>query len=268
MSDADVEMLVESAKKLSLVDIFAVRTSTVSSPFNLLLVPVLVRQGFIFCLPNSPSTVFTVQSLRAYHVLKMRTPQVSTQSYVRSLCDLHRVVFNTHLARQFVQVFNMYIQIKHKVAGFVREALRCDMPDWHLAHVCPCCMYHLTDEPELKYSMFYTMDGNDSLKCAYKCLQDISEGAGASSKLPSLLKVPPDRYLNCETVNKWANNWLDALISDEGMEDNPCAGRWKNMKDNIAKKMWAVFNETGIFLAVCRHGFLLLVADMVRSREL
>jgi hypothetical protein len=40
------------------------------------------------------------------------------------------------------------------------------------------------------------------------------------------------------------------------------------MNDNLTSRMWGVFDETGIFLALCRHGFVLLVADMVRSGEL
>jgi Kyakuja-Dileera-Zisupton transposase len=49
---------------------------------------------------------------------------------------------------------------------------------------------------------------------------------------------------------------------------NPCADRWKNMKDDLTKRMWAIFDETGIFLALCRHGFCLVIADMVQSGEL
>jgi hypothetical protein len=40
------------------------------------------------------------------------------------------------------------------------------------------------------------------------------------------------------------------------------------MKDDITKKMWGIFDETGIFLALCRHGFALVIADMVMSGEL
>jgi len=40
------------------------------------------------------------------------------------------------------------------------------------------------------------------------------------------------------------------------------------MKDDITKKMWGIFDETGIFLALCRHGFTLVIANMVMSGEL
>jgi len=31
--------------------------------------------------------------------------------------------------------------------------------------------------------------------------------------------------------------------------------------------MWGIFEETGIFLSLCRHGFVLVAADMIRSGE-
>ena len=40
------------------------------------------------------------------------------------------------------------------------------------------------------------------------------------------------------------------------------------MKDEVTSRMWGVFDKTGIFLVLCRHGFVLLVADMVKSGEL
>ena len=40
------------------------------------------------------------------------------------------------------------------------------------------------------------------------------------------------------------------------------------MRNETSAKMWGIFEETGIFLALCRHGFAMVVADMVRSGEL
>ena len=49
---------------------------------------------------------------------------------------------------------------------------------------------------------------------------------------------------------------------------NLCADRWNNMKDDVPKQMWVIFDETGVFLALCRHGFALVIADMAQSGEL
>jgi hypothetical protein len=59
------------------------------------------------------------------------------------------------------------------------------------------------------------------------------------------------------------------LISSQDDDDyNLCADRWKNMKEDITHKMWAIFDETGIFLALCCHGFSLVITDMVQSGKL
>ena len=40
------------------------------------------------------------------------------------------------------------------------------------------------------------------------------------------------------------------------------------MSDGKTAWMWGTFDETGVFVALCRHGFVMLVADMVRSGEM
>lgn len=40
------------------------------------------------------------------------------------------------------------------------------------------------------------------------------------------------------------------------------------MIHKLTAGMWGIFDETGIFLALCQHGFVLVVADMVQSGEL
>lgn len=47
-----------------------------------------------------------------------------------------------------------------------------------------------------------------------------------------------------------------------------CVKNWKAASAEEKKKMWAIFDESGIFASVCRHGLVLWIADMVRSGEL
>ena len=56
--------------------------------------------------------------------------------------------------------------------------------------------------------------------------------------------------------------------TDGAPEDSPCATNWKAAAADEKKKMWAIFEETGIFACACCHGFILLITDMVRSSEL
>jgi KDZ transposase-like protein len=47
-----------------------------------------------------------------------------------------------------------------------------------------------------------------------------------------------------------------------------CVDRWRNAGPEARKKMFALFAVAGIFLAVCRHGHVLVICDMIRSGEL
>jgi hypothetical protein len=47
-----------------------------------------------------------------------------------------------------------------------------------------------------------------------------------------------------------------------------CVDRWKNVGPEGQKQMFSMFLLTEIFVCLCRHGFLLLLCDMVQSGEL
>ncbi|KAJ7816457.1 hypothetical protein B0H14DRAFT_3089810 [Mycena olivaceomarginata] len=184
------------------------------------------------CAPWNPSVAISMRVLELYQTTHIRCPQLAIQSFVKSLCDLH--------------------------------ALGRDTPNWRLKHTCPACMYKLEGGDELIFSMLFAMDGNDSLKRVLKCLKtDGSEEeptAGPSIERDDSRDGGEDYILRQERVDRW--------VRSRGDPSNPCSGRWKNMINDVTSRMWGIFDETGIFLALCRHGFALVVADMVRSGEL
>ncbi len=47
-----------------------------------------------------------------------------------------------------------------------------------------------------------------------------------------------------------------------------CSRNWKAAAADSKKKMWSIFEETGVFALCCRHGFILWLCDMRRSGEL
>lgn len=47
-----------------------------------------------------------------------------------------------------------------------------------------------------------------------------------------------------------------------------CVKRWKNAAPEAKKKMFALFDASGIFVMLCRHGHVIKCCDMVRSGEL
>jgi hypothetical protein len=67
----------------------------------------------------------------------------------------------------------------------------------------------------------------------------------------------------------------EILAEDDGyvMEtDDPqlksCASNWKAATVAEKKKMWGIFDKTGVFASACPHGFILWLVDMVQSGEL
>ncbi|KII93196.1 hypothetical protein PLICRDRAFT_383096 [Plicaturopsis crispa FD-325 SS-3] len=262
--------------EVTVVDIFTVKKISLPIlPTDRYVASAFVRQGVMPCSPIAPTVGITTDALELYRVAHLRNPHFSIQAFVKTLCDLHTVPFRRHLSRQFSIAFDLYLAIRADVDKAVHAALHRSSPDWRLKHACPACMYKLKDEDPLLFSMLYTQDGNDSLRRVVKRSPSDEDGKlGPSSELPTARQVKGDRYLSREYVNKWANRELQnatAVADDLDKDpdsDTPCGGRWKNMNQAILDRMWGVFDETGIFLALCRHGFSLLIADMVRSGEL
>ncbi|KAK1231535.1 hypothetical protein PQX77_005367 [Marasmius sp. AFHP31] len=63
--------------------------------------------------------------------------------------------------------------------------------------------------------------------------------------------------------------WLNVLETDELRACiDACVDRWKAASPDAQKKMFAFFAITGVFVAVCRHGHLIVMCDMRRSGEL
>ena len=95
-------------------------------------------------------------------------------------------------------------------------------------------------------------------------------------------------FLSHQYVNKYADevkrkvpsedsdDTLETHLSDEGdPTDSPqpgvtvaCADNWKASQANEIRRMWNIYEETGVFAAACRHGMILWLVDMVRSGEL
>jgi len=192
------------------------------------------------------------------------------------LCDLHTVPFKSYLSYQFSIALNLYLSIWTSTKHAVQVALLRDTEDWHLRYLCPLCTYTLVDKEKLKFSMLYTVDGNDSLKrilwqeAVLPMLTEADEPVlGESSESTDTRQAGKGVYLTREQVDEWSKEILEVLnIPNDNDEDSPCAEHWKNMKTELTARMWGIFEETGLFLALCHHSFVLLLANMVCSGKL
>ncbi|KAJ7931854.1 hypothetical protein B0H13DRAFT_1593802, partial [Mycena leptocephala] len=233
----------------------------------------LVGQGLFPCSPFAPKVAITTRVLEMFRINRLRCPTLSIQSWVQSLCDLHGREYVPYLSQQFTISFDLYLETLSTVDKRVAKELGRDAPDWRLKNCCPAYTYKLEGEQKLIFSMLTTMDGNDSLERILRKDRTFDkEGNPTRGKSqrpdPRAADAGGTYWLHRDSVDEWAKEVLDVQVemSDDPEENSACQERWKNLKEDMTARMWG--DETGVFLALCRHGFVLLLADMVRSGEL
>lgn len=99
------------------------------------------------------------------------------------------------------------------VDAHVQRALGRD-GDWNSRHLCPPCMYKLTDEPPMKFSMLAAMDGNNSLKLVDSTFRSGSSRTDDRTSTSSRWLTPEDvdRFKD-EVVNSRHNVSLPSCSS-------------------------------------------------------
>ncbi|KAJ7156121.1 hypothetical protein C8R43DRAFT_949615 [Mycena crocata] len=267
--ESEVQAMEDEIWELDVVDMF--ETTTVPVKLNLTgngITPASILEGLMPCAPTRPSVAIKIQVLEAYRVTHVRCPQLAIQLWVKALCNIHG---------QFSIAYDLYLDLRRRVDERVMKALRRDSK-WRMKHACPACMYKLDGEEKLIFDLLTTMDGNDSLKRVLqreKGEMEVNKSGeptlGESRERVDNRDASNGYIISREKVDRWAKSCLANILPMQGGnldEENPCADRWKNMVNDVTSKMWGIFDETGIFLALCRHGFVLVLADMIKSGEL
>lgn len=118
------------------------------------------------------------------------------------------------------------------------------------------------------------MDGNNSLKrVARKRTVDdreLDNDYFLSSNFVNLFadEVKPKPGSNPRLDGRHVEDPESGDPTDGVKIDHACADRWKAAMADVVRRLWAIFHETGVFAAACRHGFILWLIDMIRSGEL
>jgi hypothetical protein len=237
-----------------------------------------VRQGFIPVSPTTPTAVITVRALEIFRVASLRCPRLGIQAWVRSLCDLHGVAPRPYLGAQFGIAFDVYLAIQARRDKRVQAALGRDTPNWRLKNACPACLYKLEGEAPLLLPFLATFDGNNSAKRFMRREREVVDMEGKTAPGESRERrdnraAPGDYYLPREEVDKWSKEGMEDLMKGfvpglEQDEGDGCTERWQNMREDVTARAYGMYDETGIFPALCRHGSVLVVVDMVQSGEL
>ncbi|KAJ7343076.1 hypothetical protein DFH08DRAFT_963082 [Mycena albidolilacea] len=214
----------------------------------------------------------------ACSIAHLRCLRLGIQAFVRALCDIHGVAPHPWLGAQFSVTFNAYLAIRAEVDRHVQVALGRNTPHWRLKNACSCCLYKVEGEPVLKIPLMGTFDGNNSLsRFERREKVEIDEegmcAPGVSKERLDDRVVPGDLYLSRDAVDVWKKDRVQELMKsfsvDDGEEEaGGCDKGWQNMKEDVTSQAYGMYDETGFFPALCHHGFVLKVVDMVKSGKL
>lgn len=179
--------------------------------------------------------------------------------------------------------YDVYLELNRRINSRLDKFLGRDMDNWRILNSCPACQYSLVDEPPLEFSFLCACDGNNSAKLVDPAIRSGEERPDPRSGMSSiwLTESYVDQFKD-EVRSARARQgqrqpassdpddpWIDEPDSNDSAEPSSvCVDRWRNAAPESRKKMFAIFKQSGIFVTVCRHGFLLTICDMVRSGEL
>ncbi|KAG6380278.1 hypothetical protein JVT61DRAFT_8380 [Boletus reticuloceps] len=168
--------------------------------------------------------------------------------------NLNSVPYRPYLSVQFLAAFDVYLEILARVEQSINAVLGRNTPDWRMRNACPASFYKLKDEPPLEFSYLASIDGNNSLKrCASWHSQNVDSREPCS-----------DYWISQHNVDWFKHE----DVEDPDSSVMHCVERWRNSGSEEWKRMFKVFDESGIFIACCQHCFMLTVCDMVQSGEL
>ncbi|KAF8525692.1 hypothetical protein JB92DRAFT_2701185, partial [Gautieria morchelliformis] len=228
----------------------------------------LLFHGLLGASPLEPELAIPIPTLELYRRCRLRCPQFSVQQWMKVLCDLANINYTSTLREQFSDAFDAYLNILRHVDKTLKMALGRDGPTWRILHSCPPCQYKLEGEAPLNPSIMGALDGNNSLKRFVR-----------ADRQSDTLTFNSDYFLSRETVDQFAHEVKRKVkTSDkESVKGDPtdghssvatCSDRWRAAMANTLKGMYNAFEETGVFVSVCRHGFIWTIVDMIRSGEL
>ncbi|EUC59839.1 hypothetical protein RSOL_325570, partial [Rhizoctonia solani AG-3 Rhs1AP] len=220
----------------------------------------LIKHGFVSPSPTRPTVAISLKMLYVLEATQQRCPSASIQGMAKAFCDLRNVPFKPYFRTQLSAALDVYYMIQRETRRRLDKVLDLDSPELKLKNCCAPCAKKLPNEPSLRYSMLVTSDGGDSYK---RC----NLAGGIDKRI-----YESDFYISRAEVDKFVDEVVGRKKGKQKAKESEvseCEQRWKNAKADKQpdKKIKSYFEETGLFVSLCRHSFVLTVCDMVRSGE-
>ncbi|KAG1729165.1 hypothetical protein EDB19DRAFT_1913537 [Suillus lakei] len=238
----------------------------------------LVLSGYLGAIPHSPTITISLSTLELYRCLRLRKPSLSIEAFAKVICDLYHWPYRWRYCTALADTFDIYLTIHRNIDAQVSKVLGHDTENWRVLNACPPCMYKLKGEPELIYCCMIVFDGNNSLSCMAPL---------GGREVGNTCKFHSDYYLEPDYIDVYVSQSNAPSSDDENLDptshmptgEDPgssntsqptsaCTDNWKAATADAKKKLWGIFEETGVFASACHHGLILWIADMIRSREL
>ncbi|KAJ4492156.1 hypothetical protein C8J55DRAFT_556601 [Lentinula edodes] len=157
----------------------------------------LVRAGYLGCTPQRPSLAISLRMLELFYTIRMFRPSFSIEAFTKVVCHVHSVTYRRGYRSAISDAFDTYIIIRRHLDSRVAHELGQDTQNYRVLNSCPPCNYELKDEPPLKFSRMFVLDGNNSLKRM--------QGAGNRQVADDRVYQDSDYFLPEEYVNQFGN---------------------------------------------------------------
>lgn len=95
--------------------------------------------------------------------------------------------------------------------------------------------------------------------------------SGTAAPPPPTATLPEPSSSSASTLDHSSTGTVPTESVDDALKRKmleQCVKNWKAAASEEKKKMWGMFDESGIFASACRHSLLLWIVDMVQSGEL
>ncbi|KAI6022378.1 hypothetical protein PISMIDRAFT_55462, partial [Pisolithus microcarpus 441] len=231
----------------------------------------LVHHGLLGCSPTQPLCAVTFHCLELFHQIQHRQSSFSVQAMAKVLCALHnihmpdqliflftffkKVTYTSHFCILLVDAFDTYLHILRHIQMTLKCALGHDGSKWKLRGACLVCAYEQPGEPKLCPRRLHSMDGNFSAKQL--------DGSGSAD----MWVFNSDYFIPQEKVNQFKDSVQSKSRNVTGSCASSCSDNWVVARA-VQEDQVQVFQQTGIFVLACRHGFVECIAEMRHSGEL
>ncbi|KAJ7302815.1 hypothetical protein DFH08DRAFT_722682 [Mycena albidolilacea] len=169
-------------------------------------------------MPQKPPRLLQVAITNSLNQLvRLRSPGVSIQPWVKTLADLHGCELKPYTSKAFTKCFDIYLEILQVVDDIIKKALGPDTPDWMLKNCFPVCTYKLEGEMKINFEMLVAMDGNDLLKRILIKDKTVDEngathGRGKEHDDPHTADAGRNYLMTRADVDKWSKEVLATLV--------------------------------------------------------